>query len=93
MNLYEFIQDNWCGGMSSGAGALCGSPHGSVRAKRSARGPVCAAVFLIVCGSAHGSVRLSGSAYSCVRQCVAVCGSVWKCALRIVMHKVAHNIY
>jgi hypothetical protein len=39
---------------------------------------------------------MCGSACSRVQQCVAVCGSaggsVWQCALRIILHKVAHNI-
>ena len=133
----------------------CGSKHGIVRAMRTVRAAVCAAVRFVVYGTVHGSVRLSGSAAVCssvrqcarllvcnsarggVRQCVglcvgvsgskhgsvramrtvpaAVCGSaigslrqcvgmcvavpaygavsVWQCAPRMYIHKVAHNRY
>jgi hypothetical protein len=73
-----------------GSAAVCGSnPHGSVRAVRAIW---CAAVRLVVFGSARGSVRqcpaVRVAVYSSargslrkvyVRQCAAVCGSVWQC--------------
>ena len=71
-----------------GSAAVCGSnPHGSVRAVRAIW---CAAVRSVVFGSARGSVRqcpaVRVAVYSSargslckvyVRQCAAVCGSVW----------------